>query len=66
LEARGFANTTEEILRSGSVWEPIQAGEKMTLRLMQYPSVGEGFHVYDGERECEALGFPMDYYERHS
>jgi carboxylesterase type B len=66
LEARGFANTTDEILRSGSVWEPVQAGEKMTLRLMQYPSVGEGLHVYDGERECVALGFPMDYYERHS
>ena len=68
LRARGFANTTAEIMRSGGAytWEPVRAGRELRLRLMQYPSVEESFHVYDGARECEALGFPIDYYEKNT
>ena len=63
LQARGFVNTTAEILRSSQPWEQVRDG-KRTLRLMQYPSLEEPFGVYDGQVECRALGFGVDYYER--
>jgi len=65
LQARGFTNTTAEIALSGSPWRPV-AEDRLELRLMQYPSVEEGFGIYDGQAECQALGYPIDYYESHS
>ncbi|KAK0867587.1 hypothetical protein LTR87_014534 [Friedmanniomyces endolithicus] len=65
LQARGFANTSAEIARSGVPWAPVTEGE-LGLRLMQYPSLEEGFGIYDGQVECRALGYPIDYYESHS
>ncbi|KAK3115632.1 hypothetical protein LTR53_004839 [Teratosphaeriaceae sp. CCFEE 6253] len=65
LRARGFPNTTAEIERSGSRWTPVTEGD-LTLRLMQYPSVEEDFGIYDGRAECQALGFPINYYETRS
>lgn len=62
LLSRGFTNTTKEIAAAGSAWRPVGADD-LTLRLMQYPSVQEGFGVYAGEGECEALGYGIDYYE---
>ncbi|KAK4554546.1 hypothetical protein LTR86_008400 [Recurvomyces mirabilis] len=64
LQARGFTNTTAELQRSGSTWRPVSEGG-LTLRLLEYPSVEEPFSVYDGQPECVALGFPIDYYESH-
>jgi hypothetical protein len=63
LQARGFTNTTTEILRS-LPWEQVSDGQRR-LRLMQYPSLEEPFGIYDGQVECEALGFGIDYYEKH-
>ena len=62
LQARGFTNTTTEILRS-LPWEQVGDGRRR-LRLMQYPSLEEPFGIYDGQVECEDLGFGIGYYER--
>ena len=61
LKARGFTNTTAAIA-SSSRWTPVTESD-LSLRLMQYPSVQEPFGIYDGQAECQALGFPIDYYE---
>ena len=63
LASRGFTNTSSEIARSGKQWMPLQAGEPLTLRLMEYPSTNEPFSVYGGRKECETLGFGIQYYE---
>ncbi|KAK4548367.1 hypothetical protein LTR36_010238 [Oleoguttula mirabilis] len=65
LDARGFTNTTMEMERSGSKWLPV-TGESRTLRLLEYPSSQQSFGIYDGQVECQALGFGIDYYETHS
>lgn len=62
LEARGFANTTAELQRSGSKWMPVTS-DSLTLRLLEYPSSQESFGIYDGQAECRALGFGIDYFE---
>lgn len=62
LQARDFTNTTAAIDQSGSRWTPA-TNDSLTLRLLQYPSVQEPFGVYDGQVECQALGFPLGYYE---
>ena len=64
LQARGFTNTTAELQKSGTTWRPVSEGD-LTLRLLEYPSVEEPFSVYDGQPECVALGYPIDYYESH-
>ena len=64
LEARGFTNTTMEIRKSGSPWTPVTT-DSLALRLMEYPSMQEPFGIYDGQTECRALGFGIDYYETH-
>ncbi|KAK3079087.1 hypothetical protein LTS18_005774, partial [Coniosporium uncinatum] len=61
LEARGFINTTRAVEASGA-WKAVGEND-LTLRLMQYPPVQEGFGVYGGQEQCQALGFPIDYYE---
>lgn len=63
LEARGFTNTTAELAKSGQAWTPVIAGQPLTLRMMEYPSAQEPFAIYDGQVECRALDFPIDYYE---
>ncbi|TKA82943.1 hypothetical protein B0A55_01301 [Friedmanniomyces simplex] len=72
LQARGFANTTAEIQRSGAPWLPVTTPEEvgegdagLMLRMLQYPSVGEGFGIYDGqtefsERDLSTPDFDMD------
>lgn len=65
LEARGFTNTTAEIQKSGSSWTPVTT-DNPSLRLLQYPGVQEPFGIYDGQDECEAVGFPINYFETHS
>jgi hypothetical protein len=62
LSARGFSNTTTEIQHAGSTWQPVTE-DNLTLRLLEYPSVEEPFSIYDGQAECRALGFGIDYYE---
>ncbi|KAK5108025.1 hypothetical protein LTR62_008860 [Meristemomyces frigidus] len=64
LQARGFTNTSNEILKSGRVWAPVTTGE-LTLRLLEWPSSEAPFEIFDGQPECVALGFPIDYYESH-
>ena len=66
LNARGFTNTSAEIAKSGRPWSPVVAGEPLELRLMEYPSAEEPFGIYDGQDQCRALGFPINYYESHS
>jgi hypothetical protein len=66
LAARGFTNTTAEIARSGEQWMPVEVGQPLTLRLMEYPSMEESFGIYGKRSECDVLGFPRDYYETHS
>ena len=63
LDVRGFTNTTAEISRSASTWIPVTASQPLTLRMLEYPSAEEPFGIYDGQDECDALGFPLDYYE---
>ncbi|KAK3079717.1 hypothetical protein LTS18_004073 [Coniosporium uncinatum] len=61
LEARGFVNTTRAVEASGA-WKAV-GGNDLTLELMQYPPVQEGFGIYGGQEQCQALGFLIDYYE---
>lgn len=67
LQARGFTNTSAEIERSGGYgsWTPVRKGEPLRLRLLEYPSLEEPFGYHAGQRECEAVGFPITYYETH-
>ncbi|OCL13561.1 cholinesterase [Glonium stellatum] len=58
LAARGYTNTTNMLLRSGR-WESVCEDEPM-LRQLQAPiSLDVGFREI---KQCEALGFPLDYY----
>ncbi|KAK5138209.1 hypothetical protein LTR08_004905 [Meristemomyces frigidus] len=63
LEARGFTNTTAELSQSAA-WTPVTE-DSLTLRLLEYPSSQQSFGIYDGQAECRALGFGIDYYESH-
>lgn len=63
LEARGFTNTSREIQRRGT-WSPVKDGD-YTLRLLEYPSSEFDFWVYGSQAQCDAVGFPLDYYETH-
>ena len=63
LNARGFTNTTAEITGT-ALWTPVTE-DSLTLRLLEYPSSQQDFGIYDGQTECRALGFGIDYYESH-
>jgi hypothetical protein len=65
LQVRGFVNTTNEIARAATPWLSVGV-DNLTLRLMQDPSVDEPFGIYGRRRECDALGFPRDYYEEQA
>ena len=58
LAARGYINTTSMLLRSGR-WESVRKDE-LVLRQLQAPiSPDVGLRK---TKQCEALGFPLDYY----
>jgi len=61
LEAREFVNTTRAI-EAGGAWKAVNEND-LTPRLIQHPPVQEGFGIYGGQEQCQALGFPIDDYE---
>lgn len=65
LEARGFTNTTREIQESSPAWPSVTTDE-LTLRLLQWPSSEQPFSIFDGQPQCRAVSFPIDYYESTS
>lgn len=63
LRARAFSNTTLALALAGEAWPSVEPA-RQRLRLMQWPPVTERFGIYDGQDECRAVGFGIDYYER--
>ena len=59
LKSRGYANTIKELQIAGE-WKPVGTSGK-EMRQLQWPSKQAGFRDVE---QCEALGWPLDYYSR--
>ncbi len=61
LASRGFTNTTNEVMRSGH-WDQVK-NANFTIRIMQYPSFQADKYEFSSAARCEAVGYPIGYYE---
>jgi len=59
LKSRGYANTIKELQIAGE-WKPVGTSGK-EMRQLQWPSKQASFRDVE---QCEALGWPLDYYSR--
>lgn len=60
LKARGYTNTSMELERAGE-WSPVTKSNvgKLAMRQLQWPSKQVDFRDVE---QCEALGWPLEYY----